>query len=250
MRRDRLVRLSGLLAAANHLVGLKTGSCAANLRSRNLFLSVIRYLRKIYRMTLRCGIVFLGLAVPLLAQGTPDPNYYRSRERFNFYLYRTYTDPVRLGWLLLDSAKDTWLKEPREWDCSAQSYSYRVASGLGRRIVRNTALVGFEAILREDSRYRPSLDSGFRKRILFALRYSVLAYKPDGSTELAYGQFGAGVLSAAASSMWQPQSIAGDALLFGVAQSALDRAQNNLLTEFEPDLKRLGKKTWNQIFRK
>ena len=197
-------------------------------------------------------LLFFILSLPLLGQMIPlDPDYYSSdRERFNGYFHRTYADPSRLGWLLIDSAKDTWSKDPHQWDRSPQSYSMRVASGWGRRIARNTAQYGFESLLHEDSRYRPSHEKGLRRRVTFAIRNSVLAYRPDGSIGPAYGRMAAGVVGAAISSTWHPQSIDACTLLGGIGQSAMDRASNNLLTEFEPDLKRVGRKTWNQIFRK
>jgi hypothetical protein len=194
--------------------------------------------------------ILLICSTASLAAQVNSYSYQDFPERFNAYLFRTYTDPVRLGWLLVDSAMDTWSKDPHQWDRSAESYSYRVASGWGRRIARNTAQLGFETLLHEDSRFRPSLERGLRKRMLFAIRSSVLAYKPNGSLEPAYGRIAAGMASAAISSTWHPQSISAGALLSGVAQSTIDRAGNNLLTEFEPDMRRFGRKTWNQILRK
>jgi hypothetical protein len=176
------------------------------------------------------------------------PHYYADfHERLNGYIHRTYTDPTRLAWLLVDSATATWSQDPHQWDRSAESYSYRVASGWGRRIVRNTTMLGFETLLREDSRYRPSNDRGLRKRMIFAISHSVLAYRPDGSVEPAYGRMASGVVTAAASSTWHPQSIRTETLLCGVGQSVIDRAGNNLLTEFEPDLIAFGRKTWSKI---
>jgi hypothetical protein len=151
---------------------------------------------------------------------------------------------------LFDSAVDHWSRAPHQWDRSAESYSYRIASGWGRRIVSNTAQFGVEAILHEDSRYRRSGERRFGTRVLFALRHSVLAYKPDGSVEPMYGRMAAGVIAAAASSTWRPQSISAGSLLAGLGQSAVDRSAGNLLMEFEPDLKRFGSRTWNTIRRK
>ncbi|MCU1258880.1 MAG: hypothetical protein JWO80_1765 [Bryobacterales bacterium] len=203
-------------------------------------------------MTHNFVILFFCLAAPLVAQlSFATPHYYADkRERLNDYVFRTYTDPARLCWLLVDSAKDTWYKDPHQWDRSAESYSYRVASGWGRRVVKNTVQLGFETALHEDSRYRPSNERGLRKRVLFAVSHSVLAYKPDGAVEPAYGRLAAGVVTAVISSTWHPQSVRPGTLLGGIGQCALDRAGNNLLTEFEPDLKYFGRKTWNQVFRK
>src|SRR3989442_9769477 len=95
------------------------------------------------------SLVFLLLSLSLTTSAQvrpPDPLYYPTlRNRFNAYAFRTYTDPQRLAWLLVDSANDHWLQAPKQWDRSAGSYGYRVASGWGRRIVRNTAQFGFEA---------------------------------------------------------------------------------------------------------
>jgi hypothetical protein len=123
----------------------------------------------------------------------------------------------------------------------------RVASGWGRRIVRNTMQLAFESALHEDSRYRRSQETGFRPRVWFALSHSLLAYKPDGSTEPIYGKLAAGVVGAAVSSTWHPQAIDQQALFCGIAHSILDWAGSNLLTEFEPDLRNFGRRTWNSL---
>ena len=203
-------------------------------------------------MHLVCAVLLLSLAIPVSAQTVPagTPYYRDNRERFNAYLFRTYTDPQRFAWLLVDSATDHWTRAPREWDRSAESYSYRVASGWGRRIVRNSVQTALEAALKEDSRYRLSGDRRFGKRIVFAITHAVLAYRPDGSVEPMYGRMAAGVVASATASTWHPQSNSAATLLCGVGSAAIDRAGSNLLTEFEPDLRRFGRKTWNILIRK
>ena len=195
--------------------------------------------------------IILAFHGELLAQVGPGPEYYQTgHERVQSYIFRTYTDPARLGWLFVDAATDTWSRSPQEWDRSPECYSFRVASGWGRRIVRNTAQLAFEAMLHEDTRYRPSHENGLHRRVLFALRRSVLSYKPDGNSQVAYGLIAAGVTSAALSSTWHPQSTDADALLSGIGQAALDRAGGNLLAEFEPELKRFGRKTWHRVVKR
>lgn len=212
---------------------------------------MIEYRQNLTGMWFVFWVIVFGFQVDLSAQVSRRPDYYETKhERVRSYVFRTYTDPARLAWLLVDGATDTWSRSPHEWDRSPECYSYRVASGWGRRIVRNTAQLGFEAILHEDTRYRPSHESGLRKRVLFALRRSVISYKPDGKSELAYGLIAAGVVSASLSSTWHPQSTDAAALLSGVGQSAIDRAGGNLLAEFEPELKRFGRKTWHKIIRR
>ncbi|MEO8126341.1 MAG: hypothetical protein ABJF23_17180 [Bryobacteraceae bacterium] len=197
----------------------------------------------------QAALLLFALAVPGLCQLTvTDPQFYRNnRERVDSYVFRTYTDPSRLSWLLFDSAVDHWYKSPCEWDRSAQSYGYRVASGWGRRIVRNTAQLGFETAFQEDSRYRVSGERRFGRRILFAINHSVLAYRPDGSVGPMYGRMAAGVIADATASTWHPRSTTAGSFMGGIGQSAIDRAGNNLLTEFEPDLKRFGLRVWRGI---
>lgn len=195
-------------------------------------------------------LLFLA-AIPVFAQVTPVAPYYADNSaRIHDYVFRTYTDPTRFAWLLVDSATDHWFRVPHGWDQSAESYTFRVASGWGRRIVRNTAMLGMETALHEDSRYRRLGERRFTARFLFAVSHSVLAYKPDGSVEPMYGRMAAGVLGAAVSSTWHPQSISAVTLLSGVGQGAIDRASNNLLTEFEPELRSFGRRTWNAFLRK
>ena len=188
-------------------------------------------------------------AVSLQAQDKPakplDPLFYASLgDRFHAYIFRTYTDPERLSWLFVDAATSTYLKDPHQWKRNSQGYSYRLASGFGRRIVNNTAQLGFEALLHEDSRYRPLGAHGFPQRVFHAVRDAVIAHRPDGSMEPAYGRIAAGVVAHATSSTWHPRSIGAGALLAGIGDGALDRASGNLLTEFEPDLKAFGRKFW------
>jgi len=201
------------------------------------------------------GLFLLG--IPLFAQqldAVTDltvPRYYRNyNERLQSYVFRTYTDPSSAAWIFVDSAVDHWSRAPHQWDRSPESYSYRVASAWGRRIVRNSAQLGFESVLQEDSRYRRSGEGGFGKRILFAVSHSVLAYKPNGSVEPMYGRMAAGVVATATASTWHPQSTSASCLFGGVMTAAMDRAGGNLLKEFEPDLRSFGRRTWNQIVRK
>jgi hypothetical protein len=197
-------------------------------------------------------VIALGFDVGLLEQVNPTaPAYYRiNGERVHAYIFRSYTDPIRLGWLLVDGAKDTWCRDPHEWDRSPESIlfeSLRDGDGGLSETQRNSVL---ETVLQEDTRYLPSHERRLRKRFSFAVRSSVLAYKPDGKLQLAYGLLAAGVVSDTLSSTWHPLYTGTGALLGGIGQSAVDRAGGNLLPELEPDLKNFGRRAWNQLLRK
>ena len=199
-------------------------------------------------------VLFAVLALPAMAQFSAPvvaEGYYKdSSERLQTYVFRTYTDPAKLAWLLIDSGMDHCTRAPRQWDKSAQSYGYRVASGWGRRIVRNTAQLGLETALHEDSRYRRSGQGKIASRFAFAVSRSVLAYKPDGSSEPMYGRMAAGIIASATASTWHPQPMHARHLVMGMSMGVADRAGDNLLQEFAPDLKMFGRRTWSYLVRK
>lgn len=196
------------------------------------------------------AVLLFGASLPLAAQVAADPplSYYQdSRERIRSYVFRTWTDPDRIGWMLAGSAMDHWERFPHQWDQSSGSYGMRVASAWGRRMVHNTVQLGFESALHEDSRYRRLGEGRFERRFVFALSNSMLASKPDGSVELMYGRIAAGVVTSAVSSTWHPQSISPASLVSGMGWAAVDRTEGNLLTEFAPDLRSLGRNAWNHL---
>lgn len=172
--------------------------------------------------------VFLTMASLAAQSKPPDPLFYQNfGDRFHNYTFRTYTDPARLTWMVVEGASDTWWKQPHQWKRNSEGFSYRVASRFGRRIVGNTTQLGLETILHEDSRYRPSGKHGLPKRVFYAIRHSLISYGPDGAMQPAYGRIGAGVVAAAASSTWHPRSISAGALFAGIGFSALDRAEKS-----------------------
>src|SRR3954469_13688926 len=140
----------------------------------------------------RPAVLLFAASLPVTAQiavGQPPASYYHdSRERIQSYVFRTWTDPDRIGWMLVGSAMDHWEGLPHQWDQSGGSYGMRVASAWGHRMVHNTAQLGFESALHEDSRYRRLGEGRFERRVLFALSHSMLAWKPDGSVEPMFGR--------------------------------------------------------------
>jgi hypothetical protein len=57
----------------------------------------------------------------------------------------------------------------------------------------------------------------------------------------AYSRFGASIIGELGTAHWTGQHIAAGWLAQAVAEGALDQVETNLLDEFTPDLRRIGK---------
>src|SRR5689334_23165045 len=76
-------------------------------------------------------------------------------QRWENYVHRTYSWQ-RLSLLAVDTGIDHLMREPREWGCHPHTFAFRYASGVGKRVVRNTIELGVGQALGEDIRFRPS----------------------------------------------------------------------------------------------
>ena len=175
----------------------------------------------------------------------PDP--FDWQHRWHHYLHRTYSWQ-RLGLLALDTGLDQVSGDPHAWGRTPQSYGYRYAAGLGRRVVQNSVELGVGAALDEDYRFRASHLAGFTARIRYALIQSVAAYRADRRV-FGYSRLAATASGILVSSRWQPCPLtAGD---FGerLAFSYLGQLENSLLAEFGDDMKAHGRSLGNRLRR-
>ena len=88
------------------------------------------------------------------------------------------------------------------------------------------------------------------KRIRHAATSAFLAYRDDGSRELAYARFAGYTGRAFVSATWCPKPITAQRIGLDAGFGVFDQVQNNLLSEFAPDLKRFGQRTWNTLRQK
>jgi hypothetical protein len=92
-------------------------------------------------------------------------------------------------------------------------------------------------LLHEDNRYFGSREHGFGRRILYAVKRSVLARKDDGTSRISISQIGSTAGAAFISRLWQPSTnnSAGDgAVSFGISMAS--NAGLNVMREFLPDI--------------
>lgn len=194
----------------------------------------------------------IGLALILLiaaassgtAQQLQEP--FTPSERWSHYVHRTY-GPARMGFLAVDTAIDQVLREPACWNSGAASYGRRYARALQSRVVRNSAELAAGLLTGEDLRYRASRSRSIHGRLWNALRASVTAQMPDGTTRPAYTRFFANELATVSTARWGRQSMRPERLMKSLTSSTLDQAQTNILDEFGPDLRRIGIHIWKRV---
>ena len=121
----------------------------------------------------------------------------------------------------------------------AEAHGDRFGNSYARHVIREALEYGASAMLREDNRYVPSLDTGFWKGSRLAIACTFVT-RNDGSHEhFAYSRFGSALGAAFISRIWQPpsRSGAGD----GVNSFGITMANDigwNVLRQLWPDMRR------------
>jgi hypothetical protein len=166
--------------------------------------------------------------------------------RFQRYLRRTYS-VSRLGLLAVDTAMDHAMGEPSCWDRGGSAYALRYSRAFQRRLVRNTAELGFGIITREDLRYRRSRSASMSGRLWNGVMQAFLARMPDGTERPAFSRFAAAAAAQSSTAHWTGRRVKPGWLAESVAWATLDQIQTNLLDEFGPDLRRVGGRVWSRV---
>ena len=191
----------------------------------------------------------LGAQEPLLAVGStavPDvtapvaPAPITVRARWAYYLNRTY-HPQGLAILALETMMDQGLRQPACWDRSPGSYLLRYSRSFDRRLIRNTAEFGAGLLTGEDLRYQRRGTGPWEGRVWHAVSGAFLAHIADGRERPAYTRFAASTIAEVGTAHWTGQHITGGWLAQATAEDAVDQIETNLLDEFTPDLRRIGK---------
>ena len=115
----------------------------------------------------------------------------------------------------------------------------------------SVALLAFAAgaIIGDDARYRPSTSRELVKRGLHAVGSTFTARAASGNTRPAYSRILAVTAALLIANRWQPLPKTGCNLAGALVFNVTDMAQDNLLQEFTPDLKRFGSRFWGKIHR-
>src|SRR5437667_7238326 len=183
-------------------------------------------------------LLFLaGAAAQDPADATVQPS--TSEERFRYYLNRTYAWQ-KMGWLAADTALDHLLNEP-EGGRGLGGYGCQYASSFGRRLVSNSVEFGAVLILRQDARFRPSREKGFLPRIRYAATHAFLATSASGNVQPAYARLAGITGGALVAPVWHQRTLSASGFGRDLAFSTLDQVQNSLLTEFSPDMLKIGR---------
>jgi hypothetical protein len=128
---------------------------------------------------------------------------------------------------------------PKEWGGGAEAYGDRIGSVFAQHVIQNTLMFGSSFALHEDNRYFVSGQSGFFRRVKYAVRGTMLARHDNGSQSISFSRIGGTAGAAFISRIWQPPSstTAGDgAVSFGISMGS--QIGFNIVREFFPDLKR------------
>ena len=128
---------------------------------------------------------------------------------------------------------------PKEWGGGAEAYGDRIGSAFAQHVIQRSLMYGSSWALHEDNRYFVSGQSGFFRRVKYAVRSTMLARHDDGHQSLSFSRIGGTAGAAFISRIWQPRSdtSAGDgAVSFGINMGA--EVGFNVFREFWPDMVR------------
>jgi hypothetical protein len=187
-----------------------------------------------------------AFAQDFLPTSSPIPSI-TPRERFSDYFRRTY-GLQQMGSLAVNTGIDYFISRP-EWGRGMGGFSCGFASAFGKRVVTNSAEFGAASALGQDIRYRRSDRKGLVPRLKYAAAHAFLAYGPGNRLEPSYARF-SGITTMA---LIEPTWHAGGLTLGRFGKNAgfrgLDLLESNVLTEFNPDLKRLSERVRKRVWK-
>jgi hypothetical protein len=128
---------------------------------------------------------------------------------------------------------------PESWGQGGEGYGHRFGNYLAKQAVQRSLRLAGEVMLHEDNRYFRSGEHGTGRRIVYALKSSVMARGNDGNQHVSISQIGSIAGASFISRLWQPSTnnSAGDgAVSFGIGMGV--NAGLSVLREFLPDVTR------------
>ena len=183
--------------------------------------------------------------LPSVASPAPENPSFTLSERWQHYVYRTYSWQ-RLGLLAVDTGIDMTLSKPscgRTLNC----FQDRYAGAFIGRSTRTTIELLAGAVLQEDIRRRTSRDTQFSKRVKHALVHSFVAYTPDGHARPAYSRLLGAAGGIYTLSEWNCKPMTTGRMAHQLSWVLASNVQDSLLNEFSPDLKRFGLRVGNRL---
>jgi len=172
------------------------------------------------------GLLLLAMAVCVFGQATTRPKtndstadpatsaapkpqetpYARptGKQRFKWYVDSMF-GPVSLGKTVALAGIETWRNSPQEWGSHWDGFGKRVASGLGKGIVKNSVQFGLDEALTLDSHYYVSKNKSVGARVTNALISPVTARDKNGNRVIGVPRIaGTYASSIIAAETWYP----------------------------------------------
>ena len=102
-----------------------------------------------------------------------------SKASFNYYV-KSMFGPMAFGKTVLSAGYSTWRNSPEEWGDHWEGFGKRVASSLGKSVIKHTIIYGLDETLTLDSRYYRSEKKDVGSKIKNALISPVTARNSSG----------------------------------------------------------------------
>jgi hypothetical protein len=132
-----------------------------------------------------------------------------------------------------------WRDSPHEWGQGMAGYGRRYGSRVGTRALENG--IGFltAAAVHEDPRYFFSGETGFWRRVHYAVETAVVTRTDSGNRTIALWRLSGNYGAQFVSNTWRPdrETHVSDTLIRGTISVGYDAA-SNVFKEFWPDIRR------------
>ncbi len=110
------------------------------------------------------------------------------QKRLQWYAKTTYTEPMRLVWLVGEVTADDFVFNGIEkWGSGLSGWGKSLAAVYGQRVIANTTELFVGQLIGDDARYKPSGKKGVTRRTWGSPREFVKTFKYRGFSEMAFG---------------------------------------------------------------
>jgi hypothetical protein len=154
------------------------------------------------------------------------------KARFDRYV-KSIFGPLSLGKTVLSAGWSTWRNSPEEWGDNWEGFGRRVASGMGKSVIKHSAIYGLDEALKYDSAYYRSKKKDVGSRVGNALISPVTARDKNGRRVIGVPRIvGTYTASIVAAETWYPSRYDyKDGLKNGTVSLGMNAAFN-LIKEF------------------
>lgn len=159
-------------------------------------------------------------------------------EKYLYSLNRVFGAP-HLMLLAVKASFDQSEMAPAVWGGGADAFGVRMASQLGRSLVRQNIAFGVRALDHEDPRYFRLANGTGWQRVKHAMARTFVATNDDGKLMPAYSRFIADYSTPFIAQQWRPARLATVGLGLRTGSAGLGFAMgSNVAQEFWPDIRK------------